>query len=248
MNSGTLPIEIIAGKTSPPFDVSAHTWGSWQADAGNQITIAAGNLGSLTETGTRSTQFGESGRYVRYTTAAGIGSVGGVQLNTVNWIRGATNKPVYQVHFRTGPDLTSLRISIGIGSQTNSDTFVLAGQTGFGLRFSTVAGDVFWTAVLTNNGATSTLPTTLTPQASTEYSVRIRVTATGVTFQLLDITNNTSSTVSFLTPVAPVLANDIINGFLMALCVTQVAAARAFEVQRILFFYSDDQALPAFVP
>jgi hypothetical protein len=242
------PLSIFKGRTSPPFDFLAHSFGTWQADPGNQITLATGNFGLATEVGGRSTLFGLSGRYVRYLSGAVIGNNGGITaLNTVNWIRAVTNKPVYQAHFRTDSDLSSIRIQVGIGSQPNNDAFVLAGQTGFGLRFSTVAGDAVWTCVLTNNGATITSPTTLAPQLNTEYAVRIRVTASGLSFQLLDITNNVSSFVTINTPVAPTLANDILNGSLMCCCATQVAASRALQVQRLLLAYTDDQALPALV-
>lgn len=85
--------------------------------------------------------------------------------------------------FRTGSDITSIRIWAGITNSviTDSETFSTSGQGSILFRYSTAAGDGGWIGQTAKNGAAnhSETATVATIAANTTYKLRIRYLVSG---------------------------------------------------------------------
>jgi hypothetical protein len=113
--------------------------------------------------------------YMTLPSTASIGNLGGLITTTLNLIRPA-HDPVIEIYMKTGADVSSVRIWIGLidAELTNVDTLA-AGREFIGFRFSTVAADGGFKPIL-HDGTTQNTGTAIgTVAADTAYKLRMRV-------------------------------------------------------------------------
>lgn len=130
---------------------------------------------SFATSGTPSADPQADGMYTLYTSAGTTSSQAGVNGSGVN-IMQTRHNPLFVAYLRTGSNISSVRIWIGL----HSSGIFAAGDTISALsaaifRYSTVAGDTGWRPV-TSNGTTQTVGTAIgTLAINTTYKLEISI-------------------------------------------------------------------------
>lgn len=127
-------------------------------------TLEGFGFGTLTVSGTPTNNFGDGGSQapgslVRFASGASSGNLGGVISPFT--LTSSDCDPYFRIVFKTYANVSTCRFWIGLSSAAigNTDTPNSGGTSFMGIRYSTVAGDSFWTFV-TADGVGNTIVTT----------------------------------------------------------------------------------------
>jgi len=200
------------------------------------VTCYGGNNIVLAGTGTASDGSDATATFLRFTTGAVSGNIAGANFDVAgvgsNGQTEITSEMLFGCKFRTGSDITSVRIQVGYGNAYPANSDAQANR-GVGIQYSTVRGDAAWQINYGDNSvATQILVSSgVSIVASTAYTLTIRVyTNDGVNF-LADVTLN-GTLVTVAVPVA--FSSSGLNGATGYIgVVTQTTAARVIDLQRM---------------
>lgn len=149
-----------------------------------------------TPTGTATNDNQTTTSFVKYSSVATAGQTAGSRSGTFNLHRRQHN-PTYYIEFRTGASIAACRIWIGIWSTTPANVDTSSPQ-GFGLRFSTVAGDTTFKYITKGASAQTTTDSGVTVAANTTYKFKVVVDSDAVTaVYTIDDANEQTLTTNF---------------------------------------------------
>ena len=157
-------------------DVNARhrAWSQEDAGAGRDVghvSTSTNGTGGIVDT---------NGVWRRLRTAAGVGSTATYVLNSnMCWF---DHNPSLVVRFKTGPDVTNIRLWFWLGTASptnNNDTGATTTAHAAAVRYSTSAPDAGFVGFIIDSGAVSTTASIATIAANTVYTVKVTISGKG---------------------------------------------------------------------
>lgn len=167
--------------------------------------------------------------WVQFTTGTAAGNTAGFNAGSANLTR-RQHDPLYFFRVKTGSDISSQRIWIGLSTSTgvhDNNSIAAKGISGAMFRYSTDAGDTKWVGVC-SNGTTQTVSAGIGSDIvlSTAYTLTIRVDSTNAKVHFSVDGGTTETEVSTNLPATTTQLGHFNR------IETRVAAARHFLVNR----------------
>ena len=151
---------------------------AWAQQIPASTTIAAVGMTAPTTSGTASDLVASEGEYISYASALTVGSVAGWNTGTLTQLGYG---PILRATVKTGTDITSQRLWIGLFSASPTGSDAPASTSYVAFRYATTTDTTaFWRVVTSNGSATGTTATTVAVAISTRYLLTIDASTPGI--------------------------------------------------------------------